>query len=430
MLEGTNSTGHAFGASRDANANNGSLQDRLQNRSGQLFSLEETFTILTQLGQALAYAHECDVIYGNLRPENILFNDKGDVLLADFFLHALAKQPDNATASDDSAYRAPELLPGCTSKQGDQYALGCIAYEMLTGHKPFLIPSINKPGVFYRTKTPIPLKQFVPALPSRSEEAIIKAVAKDPAQRHSDIPCFLAALEVPTNIGDQIANMGTASLPLVSNPPEQTHPLPAPVRHAAEEAETTSIINEPTQALPLHSDQTSVPVEAEESHPNEALKSPITAIDPFQPHTLADSLLHSPAQYPFAYNLPTDAIDTDSNASNHTSMHAEFSSIESTKRFFTQRWVVVGATCLVAICIVATSILALSIPRSTQGSKTIPAAGTRIDASSPTPEHTVTSSPTPKATATPEPTPTIEPLPTSTPKILPTPTPTPKHGHH
>jgi serine/threonine protein kinase len=425
MLEGINSTGQAFGISRDANTHNESLQDRLLNRPGQPFSLEETFTILAQLGQALAYAHECDVIYGNLRPENILFNDKGDVLLADFFLHALAKQPDNTTPSDDSAYRAPELPPGGTSKEGDQYALGCIAYEMLTGRKPFLIPSINRPGVFYRTKTPIPPKQFTPALPSRSEEAILKAMAKDPAQRHRDIPGFITALGTLTNTRDQMANIGTTSLPLVSDPPEQTHPLPNPVREATEDAETPPTIDLSTPVLTVHSDQTSVPAEAEESPPNESSKPFITSAD-----TLADSLLHSPAQYPFAYNMLTDTTDADPNATSNTSAHAWFSNAESTMRILKQRWVAVGFTCLVAICIVATSVFALSFPRSTPGSKTIPAAGTGIG---PTPEHTVTSSslvPTPQVTATPEPTPTTEPVPMPTATVLPTPTPTPKHGHH
>src|SRR5579859_389738 len=227
-----------FEGYREANASKVSLQERLQDMTGKPFSLEETRTILGKIGQALCYAHECNVTHGNLKPDTILFDENGNVLLAEFFLHALAAQSDNGKVTEDSVYRAPELLPGQASKQGDQYALGCIAYEMLTGNKPLLIASISKPDTFYRTKKPIPPTSFNQTLSSLSEEAILKAIAKEPAERHRDISCFLTALGISTDIGDQATSMEVAPISLALDQSEQADLFQAAVWYAVEEAET------------------------------------------------------------------------------------------------------------------------------------------------------------------------------------------------
>lgn len=406
MFEETNSEECMFDGYRQAYVRKESLQDRLQNMQGQPFPLGETFTILTQLGQALAYAHECDVTHGNLKPHNILFNDKGDILLADFFLHALATQPDNATEPETSAYRAPELLPGCASKQGDQYALGCIAYEMLTGQPPFLVPSVSKPGTFFRTKTAIPPKHFNPALSSLCEEAILKAMAKEPTERHSNISSFLIALGIPIDARDQAALRGTVPLPLLSSPAEQAHPLQAPVEDVIEEAEVLDTS---------------------------------TSMDVSETHALADSIFYTRDDDPFEGSLVADTIPTNPNATIYASGHAEPLSIGSTRRFFKWKPLGVVLTGLVVVCIFATSFLLLSTLFSTQGANTMPIRDTTIDMPSPTPADTPPtylttpspSNPMPGVTTAPEQGSTVVPSPTATPipTIEPTPTPTPKHGH-
>ncbi len=420
MFEGVDSRGHVFEGYREANASKVSLQDRLQNIPGQPFSLEETFTILAQLGQALSYAHQCNVTHGNLKPHNILFNEKGDVLLAEFFLHALATQPDNATTPEDSAYRAPELLPGHASKEGDQYALGYIAYEMLTGHKPFLIASVSKPDTFYYTKKPIPPKHFNPALSSLYEEAILKAIAKEPAQRHRDISGFLSALGIPTATRDLATSMETVPLPLILDPPEQADPLQAATEYAIEEAETSPTLYASTPALTVHPAQTSLLAEAEDN----------TSMGAFEPYTLADSISSSPDDYSVARNLLADTIATNPEISIQTSAYAVLLSKNSAKPFFKRRWIGMGITCLVVVGIIVMSFFVLPISRSAQEHKTIPVRDTTIDPLSPTPAITT---PTLGITPTPEPTPTIAPSPTVEPTVTVEPTPTPtqkRHGHH
>jgi serine/threonine protein kinase len=437
MFEEIDSTGHMLEGRREANIGNESLQDRLQNMSGQPFSLEETFAILTQLGQALAYAHKCDVTHGNLKPDNILFDDKGDVLLADFFLRALAAQPDEATGPEASAYRAPELLPSCASKQGDQYALACIAYEMLTGQKPFLIPSVNQPGSFYRTKTLVPPRNFNLALSSLGEEAILKALEKEPAQRHSDISSFLTALGISIDTKDQAALMATVPLPSASGLSKQAPPLQVPVEHLTEEAERPNV---PTQTLTLDPAQTSRPAKVEEFPPNASgtLLGPMPLIQMSQPsaasmrtsesHRLVNSIVHSPSHGSFGGHLLTDATATNPNAPLYASVYARPLSTGSMRHFF--KWKPIGAViaCLVIVCIFATSFFILSTSFSKSGGKPMPVKDITIDLSSPTPASTTPSpsTPMPEATTTPEQEPTVTPV-ISPATVQPTPTPK-QHG--
>src|SRR6266567_3448954 len=96
-------------------------------------------TILSQIGQALQYVHQLNIIHGNLKPENILFTASGDVLLTDFTIHILLDAAGGAFTHNigSARYLAPEQFQSIASKASDQYALGCIGYELLTGSVPF-----------------------------------------------------------------------------------------------------------------------------------------------------------------------------------------------------------------------------------------------------------------------------------------------------
>src|SRR6266852_2802850 len=124
-------------------AMNGSLRNRLTRQSPHTLPVEEALTILTQIVQALQHAHEQNIIHRDLKPENILFNARGEALLADFgiavVLSTSRTSPVNMIGSP--LYMAPEQFDGVISKRSDQYALACIAYEMLTGRNPFYGPS-------------------------------------------------------------------------------------------------------------------------------------------------------------------------------------------------------------------------------------------------------------------------------------------------
>jgi serine/threonine protein kinase len=183
----------------------GSLHDRLrQLADGQPAQLKESFLIIAQVGQALRYAHQHMVIHGHLKPQNVVFNIRNEALVTDFQRHAL-QLPDKADAASFGAslYQAPEQLTGYTSEKSDQYALASLAYTLLTGHKAFMIPSIHTPGVYYKTKALIAPGRLNAALPPHIEEAILKAMSRDPDQRFADVAAFLAALRLPPAAGNR-----------------------------------------------------------------------------------------------------------------------------------------------------------------------------------------------------------------------------------
>jgi serine/threonine protein kinase/Flp pilus assembly protein TadD len=182
-----------------AYAPGGSLRERLHSRQGGL-SLEEALTILEQIGHALQHAHTQPepVIHRDLKPENILFDGQGHALLADF---GIAVVLDTTAVQQRSIagtlpYMAPEQFEGRVSPASDQYALGCLAYELLTGRRPFTVQSHSWAAWIYQHTAMLPasLSRQRPALPVHIELAILKALMKTPSQRHASVEEFLLAL--------------------------------------------------------------------------------------------------------------------------------------------------------------------------------------------------------------------------------------------
>src|SRR6266516_1192876 len=175
-------------------ASGGSLRDRLLHQ--MLLPTEQVLTILSHVGQALQYAHTSHIIHRDLKPENILFNAQGEALLADFGIATLLSSASvkQSAVIGTPSYMAPEQFRGMVSKESDQYALGCIAYELFTGHKPFTASDFIAMAYKHATEPPIPPRQLnVQTLPS-CEAAILKAMAKQRADRHTSVEAFLMAL--------------------------------------------------------------------------------------------------------------------------------------------------------------------------------------------------------------------------------------------
>jgi len=174
----------------------GSLHRRLKRQRPNPLQLEEAITILTQVGQALQYVHEQNVVHRDLKPENILFNSQGEALLADFGIAKMLATIGirQGTITGTPPYMAPEQFRGTASKEGDQYALGCIAYEFFTGRRPFTAPDMVSMMFKHVTEQPLAPRQLNPRLPVHIEQAILTAIAKEREARHADVATFIAAL--------------------------------------------------------------------------------------------------------------------------------------------------------------------------------------------------------------------------------------------
>jgi serine/threonine protein kinase len=175
----------------------GSLCDMLQRRHHDSVPLEEAITILEQIGDALYHAHRQGIVHRDLKPGNILFNKSHDALLADFGIAIMMKSPAKerrVSLVGTPTYMAPEQFHGIASPYSDQYALGCIAYELLTGRPPFVAPDAVSFGYQHRYNTPMPPTLWNSQIPSYVEQAILTALEKNPRNRHTGIASFISAL--------------------------------------------------------------------------------------------------------------------------------------------------------------------------------------------------------------------------------------------
>jgi eukaryotic-like serine/threonine-protein kinase len=176
-----------------------SLRDRLQ-REVQL-DLDDSLRIAYQVAQALGYAHEHGVIHRDVKPENILLAKNG-TLVADFGIAKALEAPgierltETGLSLGTPAYMSPEQTADSRQLDGrsDLYALGCVVYEMLAGQPPFTGPTAQ--SILARHAVdPVPsLRTIRPTVPRGVETAIVKAMAKVPADRYAGMAQFAEAL--------------------------------------------------------------------------------------------------------------------------------------------------------------------------------------------------------------------------------------------
>ncbi|NLI45943.1 MAG: protein kinase [Acidobacteria bacterium] len=178
------------------------LRDLMQRR-GPL-DVPTAVRIIGQIGSALAFAHAGGVIHRDLKPANVFLAQDGTVKLGDF---GTARVMDKATLThSDSligtpAYMAPEMIRGeSVDGRTDIYALGCMAYEMIAGQRPFTDPNLVTVLFQVMHEPPPSLRQRVPDVPAWLDAAVAKAMAKSPADRQQRVEALLADLgaEVPT----------------------------------------------------------------------------------------------------------------------------------------------------------------------------------------------------------------------------------------
>jgi TolB-like protein/tetratricopeptide (TPR) repeat protein len=176
-----------------------SLRSRLD-REKQL-PVEDAIQISREIADALAYAHGEGVIHRDVKPENILV-EAGHAVLSDFGVaHAVAEaQEERLTRTGMSlgtpTYTSPEQASGDRDLDGrsDQYALGCVLYEMLTGQPPFTGAQVESVIRQHLTVDPAPVTQVRTTVPTEVAGALTRALAKSPADRYRTADEFGDAL--------------------------------------------------------------------------------------------------------------------------------------------------------------------------------------------------------------------------------------------
>ncbi len=164
------------------------------------FGLEQTGKMLAQLVSALEVAHALELVHRDVKPANILVDgeteDGPQLKLSDF---GLTKDLDNGPeltmlgyALGTPAYMAPEQALGEPEVRSDQYSLGAIVYEMLTGQPPFSGVSASL-ILQHATDSPRPLSELNDKIPPEVNQVVLRALSKKPADRYNSVTEFLTA---------------------------------------------------------------------------------------------------------------------------------------------------------------------------------------------------------------------------------------------
>ncbi len=253
----------------------GTLKDLI---SGSPMSIERTVEIVAQIGQALDYAHGQGIIHRDVKPSNVLMDHGEWALLMDFGLAKIVEGSVQLTASGvgvgTPAYMAPEQGQGHrVDHHADIYSLGIVLYEMLTGRVPFDAETPMAVVIKHITE-PLPLPHIVnPLIPEVVELVILKALAKNPADRYASCGQMTEALRralqeapadfsMPPDFARQEAEI-PAHEPLEFELPEEDLLPVEPVLPEAEKFATTEV----PDVVPASVPETAIITPAHESAP-------------------------------------------------------------------------------------------------------------------------------------------------------------------
>jgi serine/threonine protein kinase len=197
----------------------GNLRSQLHPHRGLIGDFERSAKIIRALGAALAAAHSAGIYHRDLKPENIMLekprsiNAEERVVLIDFGIATVKDSPDEKTRTTEMAagsilYMAPEQIESRPTAASDIYALGVIAYEMVTGRTPFLPESGMMAMVqllkMQRAGVRVKPQDLRPSLPRRAQGIILKALAYHKEDRYQNAQEFGAALaDALTDIVDE-----------------------------------------------------------------------------------------------------------------------------------------------------------------------------------------------------------------------------------
>jgi predicted Ser/Thr protein kinase len=166
----------------------GSLTQRLKKE--QLLPLSETVRIIQRLAPALDEAHARGVIHRDLKPDNILFDQRNDAFITDFGIAKLSESRTDLTTGGlilgTPAYMSPEQASGMDlDGRSDIYALGVILFQMLSGRLPFEAKTPVALIMQHMTQPIPPILEVNPELPLSMEDVITHALAKDREERYA-----------------------------------------------------------------------------------------------------------------------------------------------------------------------------------------------------------------------------------------------------
>ena len=175
---------------------------------GLRLPLASVIAYALQIGEALQFVHDQQLLHGYLRPENLLLGAHKEVLLSDTGLVLALERTrgqNKQEASGSAHYLAPEQIMGRVYPASDQYALGIVVYEWLSGVPPFR-GSFTEIGARHMLAAPPSLLERRPDLPAEVVLVVERALGKNPEERFVSIHEFALALAAAGQTSGQHTN--------------------------------------------------------------------------------------------------------------------------------------------------------------------------------------------------------------------------------
>ena len=173
------------------------LREYLNERGGKLSS-RETVHFISQILKALDHAHHNGVVHRDIKPQNIMLLDNGQLRMMDFGIARISRAENQLTggkAMGSVHYISPEQAKGDeTDFTSDIYSVGVMMYEMLSGHLPFDADDVVEVAIKQISDKPQSLQELAPNVPHGLVEITERAMAKRPDNRYASAAEMLSAL--------------------------------------------------------------------------------------------------------------------------------------------------------------------------------------------------------------------------------------------
>jgi len=161
---------------------------------------ERALEITDGMLRALDYSHHNGIVHRDIKPANVMLTRTGEVKVVNFGTAGVVSG--HGAQVIGTQYLSPEQVRGeRVDARSDLYSTGCVLYELLTGRLPFLGDSPVAIAYQHMRQSPVPPSQLDPEIPAWADSIVLKAMAKDPAQRYqsaaemrTDVQRALAAL--------------------------------------------------------------------------------------------------------------------------------------------------------------------------------------------------------------------------------------------
>ena len=158
--------------------------------------IEEALLIMEQITSAISHAHQNHIIHRDIKPQNILLDQRGNVKITDFGI-AMALSATSITQTNSVLgsvhYLSPEQARGgVANHQSDIYSLGIVMFELLTGRLPFSGESAVSIALKHLQSETPSLRRWNPNIPQSVENIVLKATAKDPFHRYESVEAMEA----------------------------------------------------------------------------------------------------------------------------------------------------------------------------------------------------------------------------------------------